>query len=93
MNEKKDSQEYPEKDHEIGDVVAAREALSPEEDRRILRKIDLKSVHSMSNAIHCVEALTSAASCLSWACRTCSNSSINLRWVTQLSWDCSKTSR
>lgn len=42
MNEKRDSQEYPEKDHELGHIVAAREALSPEEDRRILRKIDLK---------------------------------------------------
>jgi hypothetical protein len=44
-NEKKDSQDYPEKDQvltELGDVVASREALSPEEDRRILRKIDLK---------------------------------------------------
>jgi len=44
-NEKKDSQEYREKDHiltELGDVVASREALCPEEDRRILRKIDLK---------------------------------------------------
>ncbi|KAJ4400958.1 hypothetical protein N0V91_008337 [Didymella pomorum] len=43
-NEKKDSQDYPEKDQvltELGDVVASREALSPEEDRRILRKIDL----------------------------------------------------
>lgn len=45
MNEKKDSADYPEKDHvltELGDVVASREALSPEEDKRILRKIDLK---------------------------------------------------
>ncbi|KAF2625504.1 MFS general substrate transporter [Macroventuria anomochaeta] len=43
-NEKKDSQEYPDKDQvltELGDVLATREALSPEEDRRILRKIDL----------------------------------------------------
>lgn len=44
-NEKRDSQEYPEKDHvgyELGHVVASTEALSAEEDRRILRKIDLK---------------------------------------------------
>jgi hypothetical protein len=42
---KKDSHEYPEKDHvltELGDIVASREAIGPEEDRRILRKIDLK---------------------------------------------------
>lgn len=45
LNDKKDSQEYPEKDHtlaELGDVVASRDALSPEEDRRILRKIDMQ---------------------------------------------------
>ncbi|KAH6639817.1 major facilitator superfamily domain-containing protein [Boeremia exigua] len=44
VNEKKDSQDYPEKDHvltELGDIVATRQALSPEEDRRILRKIDM----------------------------------------------------
>lgn len=44
-NEKKDSQEYPEKEQvftEHGEVVATRQPLSPEEDRRILRKIDLK---------------------------------------------------
>lgn len=45
VNEKKDSQEYPEKDHvlsELGDIVATRNALSPEENRRILRKIDMQ---------------------------------------------------
>lgn len=45
MNEKQDSQEYPEKDHvlsELGDVIATRQALSTEEDRRILRKIDMR---------------------------------------------------
>lgn len=44
-HEKKDIHEYPEKDHvltELGDVIASREVLSPEEDSRILRKIDLK---------------------------------------------------
>lgn len=42
LNKQRDSQDYPEKDYERGDVVAAREALSPEEDRRILRRIDMK---------------------------------------------------
>jgi hypothetical protein len=45
VNEKKESQEYPDKDQvltELGDVIATRESLTPEEDRRILRKIDLK---------------------------------------------------
>lgn len=44
-NEKKYSEEYPDNEQaipELGDVVATREPLSPEEDRRILRKIDLK---------------------------------------------------
>ncbi|KAF9693743.1 hypothetical protein EKO04_008413 [Ascochyta lentis] len=43
-NEKQHSKEYPEKDRilaELGDIVAAREPLRPEEDKRILRKIDL----------------------------------------------------
>lgn len=43
--EEKISQEYPEKDHvltELGDIIAVREPLSAEEDRRILRKIDMK---------------------------------------------------
>lgn len=45
MTEKKGSHDYPEKDHvlaELGDTLATREALSPEEDRRILRRIDLQ---------------------------------------------------
>lgn len=44
-NKKRESQKYPKKDHvlaELGDVVALRDALSLEEDRRILRKIDLQ---------------------------------------------------
>lgn len=43
--EKKGSQDYPETDHvltELGDVLASTQALSPEEDRRILRKIDMQ---------------------------------------------------
>jgi hypothetical protein len=43
--EKKGSHDYPEKDHvlaELGDILATREALSPEEDRRILRRIDMQ---------------------------------------------------
>jgi hypothetical protein len=42
--EKKSSHDYPNKDHvlaELGDILATREALSPEEDRRILRRIDM----------------------------------------------------
>lgn len=44
-DKKEDKHEYPEKGHvltELGDIIASREALSPEEDSRILRKIDLK---------------------------------------------------
>ena len=43
--EKKGSHDYPEKDYvlaELGDILATREALSPEEDRRILRRIDMQ---------------------------------------------------
>lgn len=45
MAEKKVSYEEPGKDHvltELGDVVAYREALSPQENQRILRKIDMQ---------------------------------------------------
>lgn len=49
--EKKDGLGYPEKDQvlaELGDIIATREPLSREEDRRILRKIDLKCVQDFT---------------------------------------------
>jgi hypothetical protein len=45
MTEKKDSHSYQEKDHvltELGVTLATRDALSPEDDRRILRRIDMQ---------------------------------------------------
>lgn len=45
LSEKRHSQEYMDKEQvfeELGDVVVIRQTLTPEEDRRILRKVDLK---------------------------------------------------
>jgi len=75
-NEKKYSHERPDKDSvlaKLGDVITIREPLSLKEDRRILRKIDLKYVKCLF--LNVVMELTSIAYSQSWDYRTCSSSS------------------
>ncbi|KZM27982.1 uncharacterized protein EKO05_0007294 [Ascochyta rabiei] len=56
IKEKQHSEEYPEKNQvlaELGDVIATGEPLAPEEDKRILRKIDLNLLPIMGISYMC----------------------------------------